>query len=115
MAGNSPELKQQKNENRKKVIVCYKIESITQEKSGKGEAYEVQWAFFSEVKVCNFKEDFSCVLFLVEWVWHKQTAASSLEHWKHFLLGYIEIMVLSCQCETHVFFNKGHIYIYIYL
>lgn len=101
MAGNSPELKWQKQTNKQKKVVCYKFESITQEK--KTERKEAARCSEPSFQRC------SCVLLRVEWVWHKQTAASSLEHWKHFLLGDIEIMVRSCQCETCVFFNKGHI------
>lgn len=102
VAGNRPELKWQKKTKTKKKTVCYKFESITQEKkNGNKEGCEMPRAlFFKDVLV---------FLLSVEWVWHKQTAASSLGHWKHFLLGEIEIMVRSCQCETHVFFNKGHI------
>lgn len=97
MAGNSPELKWQKKKS------C--LLQVWKYYSGKKKP---EWKEAARCSEHSFQRC-SCVLLRVEWVWRKQTAASSLEHWKHFLLGDIEIMVRSCQCETRVFFNKGHI------
>lgn len=76
------------------------VTGITQEKVMKRGAHGGQWALFQKCKFATSKRIFLNVFLLVEWVGHKETAASSFEHWKPFVLGDIEIMVLSCQCET---------------
>lgn len=106
MAGNSPELKRQKKttttKQTKKKLSVTRLKVLLRKKQNPQRKEAARCSEHSFQRC-------SCVLLRVEWVWRRQTAASSLEHWKHFLLGDIEIMVRSCQCETRVFFDKGHI------
>lgn len=66
MAGNSPELKQQKKiKNRKKVIVCYKIESITQEKVENEKPTRCSERSFPKLKFATSKRIFLVFYFLL--------------------------------------------------
>lgn len=126
MAGNSPEMKRQKKKKKTivkakiRICVCYmckyysgKTKQRQRSLRGAASAPSVCQKFRSMI-VCFFCP-LSFILKLVSECDVNRLLLPAPSSTEHFLLGYIEIMVLWCQCETHVFFNKGHIYIYIYL